>query len=157
MTTNTLEAVVDLWPEDLELDDIVPPVTILKQQAVLLGKKTKNLLEGQVTTFSAAGGMMGSLSQPLVVGGSGKFSITNSAVQTTLFHNFDLVASTLNGYKYTLFSASHNINMYPVSIAYDDQRIECSTEQEFLQALKSIFNSDETRRVISALIAQSKA
>ena len=166
MTTNSIESIVDLWPDDLEVTDLVPPVTILKQQAVLLGKKTKNLLEGQVATFSDASGLMGGFGGGM--GGTPRgianasvpaqgFVNANTSTQTTFYHTFDLVASTLNGYKYTLFSASHNISMYPISITFNGQRRDCNTEQEFLQALRDIFNSDETRRIISALVAQSKA
>ncbi len=48
---------MDLWPQNLEsLAPARAPVTILREQASLLGRKTKNLLEGeivQVTPYKA--------------------------------------------------------------------------------------------------------
>src|SRR3989442_9298254 len=44
-------AIDDLWPADIATaEQVVAPVTILKQQASLLGQRTKNLVEAVVET-----------------------------------------------------------------------------------------------------------
>jgi hypothetical protein len=78
----------DLWPANIADSKLTTPVAILKEQAALLGEKTKQLVKGEVST------------------------------QTTgnLFvHHFYIVAPTLN-YKYELFTASHVINFYPLTL-----------------------------------------
>ena len=40
----------DLWPDDIAVTSLQVPVTILRQQATLLGEKTKNLVEGEVSS-----------------------------------------------------------------------------------------------------------
>ena len=44
----------DLWPDDLmdSLDKVKTPISILREQASLLGTKTGNLIEGKVYTAS---------------------------------------------------------------------------------------------------------
>ena len=39
---------IDLWPDDIEHTSVKAPVTILKEQGALLGRKTDNLVEGVV-------------------------------------------------------------------------------------------------------------
>jgi len=75
----------DLWPENIADSNLVTPVSILKQQAALLGEKTRQLVKGEVVT------------------------------QTTgnLFvHYFYIAAPTLS-YKFELFTLSHGVNFYP--------------------------------------------
>ena len=40
----------DLWPENIADSNLVTPVSILKQQAALLGEKTRQLVKGEVVT-----------------------------------------------------------------------------------------------------------
>src|SRR5580658_4114730 len=81
------EQALDLWPQ-IEAVDVRTPGTILKQQAALLGKHTKNLLEGRVVTQGRATGFI---------------------------HHFVIDAPTLN-YSVELFAVSHDLNLYPVRI-----------------------------------------
>jgi hypothetical protein len=64
----------DLWP-DLNLAPVVTPLSILREQAALLGKRTKGVLRGEVETW-----------------GAGE-RISNS---------FNIVVPSLGDYKYTL-------------------------------------------------------
>ncbi len=41
----------DLWPNDFKIDDIKAPVTLLREQASLLGQKTQNIVEAQVRSL----------------------------------------------------------------------------------------------------------
>jgi|SRR5580704_11457978 hypothetical protein len=85
-----MAALTDLWG-DLNTAELVPtPVSILKEQAALLGKKTGNLIEARVeTSFSGDG-----------------FS-----------HRLLLVAPALDGYTYELLKFYHRAELYPVFAA----------------------------------------
>lgn len=148
----------DLWPEDVaDSTNEIAPVTILRQQAALLGKKTKNLVEAEVETKTAD-------------------------FQRFLQHTFYLIAPALDFYRYPLFQVMHRAtDWYPLTIIYSldsgkssrllskklplenkvfDKSLinkEVVNEEEFLTELKNILASDETRKTIQKLIAQSKS
>ena len=84
----------NLWPEDIAVTDAVAPVSILKEQASLLGNRTRNLVEGSV---------------------SRRIDI-DSFGDDSFWYEFDLVAPALNRYQYRLFSIKHSINFYPLTI-----------------------------------------
>jgi hypothetical protein len=117
----------DLWGDLQVLDDVQAPVTILRQQAALLGPKTRNLIEARVVT---------------------------SSYGDTLVHNFCLVAPSLDSYKYELFSVTHAIpELYPVQVS---RNVELGTEQELLEWLRKQLSSPETKKIIGILLAQVK-
>ncbi len=43
-------AIQSLWPDDIGQSDLVTPVSIMREQAVLLGQKTGNLVTAEVRT-----------------------------------------------------------------------------------------------------------
>src|ERR1044071_5642497 len=87
------KAIDDLWPNDIAPTmEQVPPVTILKQQAALLGRNMKNVIEGEVETDTAD-------------------------FQRFLRHTFYLVAPALNFYRYPLLTVEHDVTkMYPAEV-----------------------------------------
>lgn len=125
-----------LWPEDIGTNiDQSNPVTILKQQAALLGQRTKNIVEAQVSTSTFA---------------------------DHFIHSFNLVAPAI-GYKYLLFRVQHGPEIYPIALIYDTTdstsltiRMTASSETEFLDLLKEVFSSARTRKVIETLLAMSQ-
>jgi hypothetical protein len=158
---------IDLWPEQLEDTEIRSPVSILREQATLLGSKTNNLVQADV-------------------------EIGNTATGNFLYHFF-IVAPTLNNYHYRLFSVEHDIALYPSLIyvgeelgqelgaqpksqlavekaadrlqsmvwansilprATVDYYLSVNSEDEFVNTLKLILNSNVTKQVISALLSQ---
>jgi hypothetical protein len=136
-------AIPNLWPTDLAPTAERTPLSILKEQATQLGAQTKNLLEGQVTTSASAQG------------------------EDRLFqHVFNIVAPALDGYKYQLLTVTHKLDPYPVTVRQPfrgvnalAQRLQAqgeklASESEFIDYLRKVFASDETRRVIGALLAQ---
>jgi len=135
---------IDLWPQDLQADERQrAPVTILKEQASLLGQKTRNLLEAEVRQRAARQG----------------FSLD------VFFFDFYLVAPALGHYRFKLFSAWHDIRFYPLFVQLDEdlerevchkgeREVRVDSEEEFLQILRKIFASQKTRGVIQALLAQ---
>jgi hypothetical protein len=132
----------DLWPDFAPAEGEVPPLTILKEQASVLGLKLKNLIEADVETGT-------------------------TDYQRFLRHSLFLIAPVLNFYRYKLLEVEHSAtNMYPVTIkqSMDDpasptliSETTAEDEGEFKDALRSIFASEKTRRVIENLLAQSLA
>jgi hypothetical protein len=41
---------IDLWGDDFDIDGLIPPVTILREQAAVLNKKTKQMVLAQIDT-----------------------------------------------------------------------------------------------------------
>ena len=123
--TATIE---NLWP-DFTTDAVVrSPKTVLREQASFLGKRTKNILTGNIRTESY----------------QGRFS-----------HNFQIVAPNLNNYTYTLFTiVEEDIFGFPCKFQ-DETFFSIKTEEELLERLKNIFSSDETKKVINSLMSQS--
>src|ERR1039458_5495801 len=121
----------DLWGE------IVPaavrtPLAVLREQAALLGPKTKNLIEATVTTSKAR-------------------------FLDQFVHHFNLVAPTLDGYKFELFSVTHGIALYPVSVPGDPQgppTTTLSSEEELIEWLRHKLSSRDTKEIVSNLLAQ---
>jgi hypothetical protein len=135
------QPIPDLWPE-IEQSQVVPPVAILRGQAALLGKKTNHLLEGRVVSTSTGYGFF--------------------------VHSFYIVAPALDDYTYKLFEISHGADPYPVLVPGLPHRgalgygvpveaPQLASEQELLDYIRKILNSDETKRVIGSLLAQIKA
>ena len=130
----------DLWPEDITAaEGEVPPITILKQQASLLGRRTRNLLEAEVETSA-------------------------SEFQGYLRHILFLVAPALNFYRHQLLQVEHDATqLYPATIDSSRsgngpskrRRIRAKNSEEFKEGLKQIFADDETKKTIGSLLAQS--
>ena len=111
---------MDLWPDELATAERQPPVAILRTQAALLGRKTRNLVIGRVTTPSVGQTLFSHLAP------------------TPFVYVFQLVAPALNDYTYDLFSISHGVDLYPVHLdfhAAGGTTTESASEQEFIQVL----------------------
>jgi hypothetical protein len=122
----------NLWPEDIAVTDDVAPVTILKEQASLLGQRTQNIVEAYVIKPKYA-----------------------THRDPPFRYNFYLMAPALD-YRYQLFTITHGLEFYPVSITFEDLTVEIADEDGLMQELANIFSSEKTKRIISSLIAQSK-
>lgn len=121
----------DLWPSDIGVATLVTPVSILREQAALLGEKTGNLVQAEVKTSSNG---------PSVI------------------HSFILIAPAMNGYRYRLLSAVHNVEVYPLNITFEPTSASRSvkTEQEFTEYLRELLSSEKTINIVKSLIAQSQ-
>lgn len=121
---------MDLWPEDLTngIDELKPPVNILKEQGIALGEKTRNLVEGK--TY---------------------------AVHDNFADNFEYVFS-INApalrYNYDLLKISYDIAFYPLELKFEDSVKTVNTEEEFMNSIKEIFSASKTKQVIRALLSQ---
>ena len=132
----------DLWPDFAPSEGEVPPITILREQAAVLGLKLRNLIEADVETGT-------------------------TDYQRFLRHSLFLVAPALDFYRYKLLEVEHSAtHMYPATIkqSMDDPASPRGTfettaqdEGEFRDALKAVFGSEKTKKVIENLLAQSLA
>ena len=114
----------DLWGE-IQTQNLRTPVTILKEQAALLGPKTQNIVEAKVVT------------QPS---------------NDRFLHAFNLVVPALDFYTYQLFYVVHSIDLYPVQ-TNDGDRLE--SEDQFTGWLAKVLSSPKTKRTIESLLAQA--
>jgi hypothetical protein len=146
----------DLWPNDIAQVVNRTPVTILKEQASLLGSKTKNIVTAEVG------------------------QVDEDATSHDLIYRFYIVAPALKNYHYRLFDISHPIDLYPLTVfpdssvadeliygkpeflqAYDlgaNERhgsFQVQKEESFLALLEQIFAAQKTRRVIASILGQS--
>jgi hypothetical protein len=120
----------DLWPKDIAPQTVRTPLSILRAQATALGKRTRNILEGEVKTRTDKDG--------------------------DILHDFYVVAPTFGGYRYRLFGIYHGPELYPVTILnHPDDGTELSDEAEFIAWLKKVLASPETQRLLSALKSQA--
>lgn len=140
------DAQEDLWGSQISAEPLATPVSILREQANLLGTKTDNLLRAEVVTSSDH---------------VGNFE-----------HSFYIVVPLLDNYRYRLFSISHGIQLYPVVfygfpetlnselhpahsfIPIPPIKFDVSNEVEFKQYLKEILSAKETLKIVKSLIGQ---
>ena len=138
----------DLWPDDLTEVRTKAPVSVLREQATLLGAKTKNLVTAKLRDADA----LESIRREY-----GPFSFS-----------FRLVAPALGGYQYRLFDATYDVSLYPVRVFLDDEiakelemkagtPLVIESEDDLLSTLERVFKSAKTRQVIHAILAQSAA
>lgn len=119
----------DLWPAELGVSNITPPVSIMREQADLLTKKTQAKLEGRVVS---------------------------SRDKQNFIHKFFILAPALDDYSYALFSITHPIDYYPLELFFYplDQEKRCADEAEFINVVKGLLAHARTKVVISAILAQ---
>ena len=96
-----MAAYTDFWG-DIASEGQRTPLAILREQASLLGTKTKNLVEATVDTS---------------VDARGRF-----------VHRFTLVVPSLSSYKYELFRIEHGVAIYPITVASEVPSAQLSRE-----------------------------
>jgi len=119
----------DFWPANIADSNLVTPVTILKEQAALLGEKTRQLVKGEVVT---------------------------QATGTLLVHYFYIAAPTLS-YRFELFNVQHHVNFYPLVLGYLNKSTTLGSEDEFKEKLKEIFTAQHTLNVVHSILAQVRS
>lgn len=141
---------IDLWPDNVDKPTIKAPVSILREQATLLGQKTNNVVEATVERVE---------------------SVWWASVDE-LKYAFLIVAPLLQGYRYRLFIMAHSLEFYPIKMVLEtniyreilQKESEFPREkdiflihpqEEFLKILGMIFGASKTIKVIHSLIAQS--
>jgi hypothetical protein len=139
---------IDLWPDNISSPTIKKaPVTILREQGTLLGRKTSNLVEGEIR-----------LEAP--------------PTPDHFRYVFYLAAPALGDYRYRLLEILHSADLYKLWITVDESilkelpaeilnksadgnsKLVSDSEEEFMKILKAIFATEKVRRVIGAIMAQ---
>ena len=124
-----MAASTDLWGEIDTEGPSSTPLSILREQASLLGQKTGNVIEAKVETLT---------------------------ISNTFVHKLLLVAPALNNYTFELLKIIQPIQLYPVSTpASKDLRLD--DEESFVKWLREQLSSDETHRIITNLLSQSRS
>jgi hypothetical protein len=128
----------DLWGELPVESEIKLPVTILKEQASILGEKTNKILEARVDPITIAG--------------------------EAVAYSFDIIAPALSNYRFKVLYITHPaIFVYPLHIEFQENvaghwvQAGCEDEGQFIEMLGQILSSELVHKAVGALIAQSKA
>jgi len=155
----------NLWPDDIAVTEKKAPVTLLREQASMLGEKTQNLVIGQVQELPYLEPIISQsgLILPRVVKG-----ISEPLEEIIFYYGFYIIAPALGNYRYRLLTILYNVDFYPVIIRVDedvkneispsvdvDPKIIANSEEEFSELLKKIFHSQKTKKIISAILSQS--
>jgi len=155
---------MNMWPEDIGHN--IPsksPAAILREQASLLGNKTKNIVTAEVKR--------------------------NNIDNRMFYYEFYIVAPSYS-YRYKLFGIVYGIEQYPVFFLIEDDDIKkglaeykpnvletliqnsgrtidgfpipakdlprAESEDKFLEILGKIFSAEKTKMIINALITESQ-
>ncbi len=127
-------AVQDLWGELPVTETVRTPVTILREQAALLEKKTENILQGNIH----------------IAASRDEFSVS-----------FDIIAPSLDDYSYRVLTIDYPPIMYPLRVREKVTREapviwQCGDEERFTEVLGRILSHSQIRRVVTSLVAQSR-
>lgn len=136
----------DFWPADLAIiDATVTPVSILREQAAILGQKTQGLVGGEV------------VSMPL--SGSERFSPSMKAPDCEFKSIFLLIVPALDNYRYTLLEICYPIDNYPLLLKFTPtgQEEVIQSQQQFCDELGRLLACEKTISVIRSLIAQARS
>jgi len=130
----------DLWPYDIGNATQKAPLSILQEQASILGAKTKNLVKAEVMVGHAARlvmadtdnikGELGAIIQAAAKTGEELASTLNDKADEIskdylqLFvYDFFIAAPVLNNYRFRIFTVAYDFRLYPVKF-YLDREIQ---------------------------------
>jgi hypothetical protein len=123
-------AIGDMWDGDVGRVATSPtPVSILREQARYLADHTDNALFAKIST---------------------------SQFGETFIHYFTIVAPALDGYSYTLFTLSHDLDLYPATFRFGDEERVAHDEAEFSGILRDVLRDKRTKEVTSTLRSMSE-
>jgi hypothetical protein len=123
-----------LWPGDFGTIDKETPVSILRTQGTALGEQTKNIVVGRIFTDGLSGGQFR--------------------------HRFLLYCSPL-GFEIELLRVEHGIDLYPAVVGVPKESgngfscVTCQDTDALKRALREVFASPKTTRMIASLLVQS--
>ena len=118
----------DLWGSFQGFDSSLSPFRILREQSDLLTEKTFQRLNGRLD------------------------SIINSSGQQRI--EFTIYAPALKDLVLDFLVVEYDLDLYPVEIKHNGSSYFCDSESSYLETLKDIFSSKETRRTITSLLVQ---
>jgi hypothetical protein len=120
------------WKIPVSEGTLRTPVTLLREQAALLGNETGGALRGFVGQGIAPSGYFG--------------------------FSFGISVPALNNYTYLILTIIQPPLMYPLTVKSPTLNFEenIENEEQLEAALEKILGSEEMQRVIAALLAQAK-
>lgn len=121
----------DLWG-DLQINVERVPLTVFREQATLLTEKTNGILQG----------------------------IVDTETQYYRLHvSFVIQVPALDDYRVLIARGKHSIESpYPVEVASRKEDWQtCADEPALAEVLGTILRSADVRKIVSALVSQSKA
>ena len=120
----------NLWGEISVDEKLETPVSILRSQAVTLNKVTKGLLDGRVVQVSKG---------------------------DSLIYEFRMISPSLGNYSVSILKIAHDMALYPVAVLneFTGRRAEAHDPESMKEALKTVLQSDEVRRIVRGLVAQA--
>jgi len=127
----TDKELINLWGDVIESGPLRQPVTILREQASILTRLTKGVLQGEVKSNVVSG---------------------HAGI------DFNIVVPALNDYSYNLLTVTHDLlKFYPLMLMTlpDYEKQSARDEGEFMAILASILGSKDTHTLIQSLLAQS--
>lgn len=126
------------------------PKSILEEQAHFLASSTQNILKGEINEK-----VFLELDNETVR----KFAPITQYAQNIIRCTFIVVAPKMNQYKMSLFDVIYSIvDFYPLIIndKINDKEYECNTQEEYIEKLASVIQSENVRRLIENLIVQNQ-
>lgn len=121
-----------MWGEFDDYSNQRTPTSILREQAAILNQITKGVLIASIEQEPVANGV--------------------------LTYNFAVTAPAINNYKFTIVTVQYSITIYPLTLTDRTTQVQrqCLNEEGFISTLKLVLSSTQVRRVISALLIQSR-
>ena len=124
----------NLWGDLPLAENVETPLSLLRSQAVFLGKMTFGFLEGRIITTQDTG--------------------------DRIHHEFRIVVPALGNYSATLLSVRHPPELYPLEMSPGAgiglAALYIADKEVFKSKLKEILQSDRTRRIVQSLVTQAK-
>ena len=131
MSTANSHSIPDLWPQEIVFTPVLSPLTILRHQAELLAEKSLGVLKAEVVT-----------------GGADK----------VVFHEFRLVAPSLDNYSRPLLIVRHDMDLpYPCSVlsdAFEQDHHDVDSPDQLMRSVARALSSGVTRSLINSLLAR---
>jgi hypothetical protein len=119
----------DYWPTGIGDSNIITPAAMMRAQAVLLGQKTNQQITASVESVGSS--------------------------PADFNWSFQLRGPALGNYRYELFRVSHSLMLYPAKFDWETHPPKLvENEGEFKVYLREIIGSEQTKRIINALLAQ---
>ncbi|HMB16572.1 MAG TPA: hypothetical protein VKN62_09670 [Pelovirga sp.] len=123
-------AAKNMWGDINDMTDIRTPHEIIEEQGQVLSEMTKGTLELKI-----------------------------ERKQSSTVFNYDVFISLpVMNYKQRILRLMHDIKLYPANL-YDEQgtnEFRCKNQEDFEESLGSILSANETKVIISGLMAQAR-
>lgn len=160
----------NLWNKKFEPSKVLKPKEILDEQ----GKRLLDITDGKIlarteeytgpTHSYKSDGLMSEMAGMAVLGAR-DYNVQDDLGEidgSNFSYEFYITSIATPNFKYRVMFVEHDITFYPLSITLDEsiakeleckQYISCNSENEFLDVLSNILNSNKIESVINALLS----